>query len=141
MDDQVDSSIAPYRVVTVLSSALAALATLLAAIGLYGVLAHTVARRGREFGIRMALGARAADVGALVLGHVARLTAVGGAIGLILALGLSRIGQGLLFGVAGLDPVVAGGTTMVMLCVALLAAAVPIRRAAGVEPVAALRAE
>ena len=69
------------------------------------------------------------------------MTAIGGVIGLLLAFGLSRVGQGLLFGVTGLDPVVAGGTTMVMLCVALLAAAVPMRRAASVEPVAALRAE
>ena len=141
MDDQVDTSIAPYRVVTVLSSALAGLATLLAAIGLYGVLAHAVARRGREFSIRVALGARTVDVARLVFGYVARLTVVGGVIGLIVAVGLSRLGQGLLFGVAGLDAVVAGGAAIVMVCVALLAAAVPMRRATGVEPAAALRAE
>jgi predicted permease len=141
MDEQVDASHAPYRVVTALSGGLATLATLLAGIGLYGVLAYTVARRGREFGIRMALGARGADVGRLVFGDVARMTAVGGAIGLALAIGLSRLGQGLLFGVAGLDTAVAGGVSLVIVCVALLAAAVPVRRAASVEPAAALRAD
>jgi predicted permease len=141
MDDQVDASNAPYRVVTALSAALAGLATVLAGVGLYGMLAYSVARRAREFGIRMALGARAADVGRLVLGHVARVTAVGGVVGLVLAIGLSRLGQGLLFGVAGLDTVVAGGAALVIVCVALIAAAVPIRRAAGVEPAAALRAD
>jgi len=141
MDDQVDASIAPYRVVTALSIALAGLATLLAGIGLYAVLAYTVARRGREFGIRMALGARTVDIGRLVLGHVARLTAVGGVVGGILAIGLARIGQGLLFGVAGFDAVVAGGATTVIVSVALMAAAVPMRRATRVQPATALRAD
>jgi len=141
MDDQVDASIAPYRVVTMLSLALAGLATVLAGIGVYAVLAYTVARRGREFGIRMALGARTADVGRLVLGHVARMTAVGGAIGGILAIGLARLAQGLLFGVAGFDAVAAVGATAVIVFVALIAAVVPVRRATRVQPATALRAD
>jgi predicted permease len=141
MEDQINASASPYRVVTTLSTALASLATLLAGIGLYAVLAYGVAQRGREFGIRMALGARALDVGRLVLAHVARITTVGGIIGGILAIGLARLAQGILFGVTGLDGVVAGAATLVLILVALMAAAVPVRRAARIDPASVLRAE
>ena len=141
MEDRMNAGVSPYRVVTTLSTALAGLATLLAGIGLYAVLAYGVAQRSREFGIRMALGARAADVGRLVLAHVARITSIGGIIGGVLAIGLAQLAQDMLFGVTSPDGVVAGGAATVLVLVALIAAAVPVRRAARVDPASALRAE
>jgi putative ABC transport system permease protein len=104
-------------------------------------IARDTAQRNREFGIRMALGARAVDVGRLVLAHVARITSIGGIIGAVLAIGLARLAQGILFGVTGLDGVVAGGAATVLILVALMAAAGPVRRAARFDPASALRAE
>ena len=117
------------------------LATLLAAIGLYGVLAYTVAQRTREIGVRMALGADARRVRVMVLRQVAWMMLVGGVIGLAGAIGLGRAGQSLLYGLQGHDPVVLAISLVVLLLVALGAGYVPARRASQVDPVQALRYE
>lgn len=113
----------------------------LAAIGLYGVLAFTVARRTHEIGIRMAIGSSARDTVLLVLKEGMALAAVGGAIGFALSLALGRVLSGMLYRVSGADPVVFAIGPVVLGAVSLLACYVPARRAARVEPMIALRAE
>jgi predicted permease len=129
------------RMIGILSAAFAGLATLLAAVGLYGVMAYTVAQRTREIGVRMALGAGSRSIRALVLGQMARLGLVGGAIGLAAALGLGRAARSLLFGVEGHDPQVMALGVVVVGLVAVAAAYLPARRASSVDPIVALRAE
>jgi predicted permease len=127
------------RMIGTLAGAFAALATVLAAVGLYGVLAYTVAQRTREMGVRMALGAAAADVRRLVLGQVGRLVLVGGLVGLAAALGIGRAARSLLFGLAGHDPAVIAAAAALLAGVGFAAGYVPARRAARVEPTRALR--
>ena len=127
------------RAITLLSTAFAALATLLAAIGLYGVLAYAVAQRTRELGLRMALGADAARLRAMVLGQVGRMTLVGGALGLVAALGLARAARWMLYEVEGLPPAVVAAAVSALAAVALAAGLVPAHRAARVDPMEALR--
>ena len=141
MDDQIWDNVTLDRVLTTLSAWFAGLATLLAGIGLYALLAYTVTQRLREFGIRMALGAQPGDVGRLVLRHVSRIAVIGGVIGFVAALGLGRLAQTLLFGVQAHDPAVVGGAVVAVALVTLAAAAVPVRRAARVNPITALRAD
>ena len=133
----------PQRIAASVAGSLGTLALLLAAIGLYGVMAYAVTRRTREIGVRMALGADHATVIGMVLRQALRLTVFGGIVGLLLAggaaFGLSA--AGLLFGVSVIDPISFGGTMLVMVLVALLAAYVPARRAAQIDPLAALRTE
>jgi len=140
-DQQFDENTTPERIVMTLSTSLAALATLLAAIGLYAVLAYSVSQRSREIGIRMALGARGSDVRTMVLTQTSRIAVIASLVGVVLAIGLARVSQGLLFGVSELDARVQGGAALLMLAVALCAGALPARRAAAVDPVHALRAE
>jgi predicted permease len=141
MDDQIWDNTTRDRLLSTLSSSFALLATVLAAIGLYAVLAYGVAQRLREFGIRIALGARAGDVRWLVLGHVTRLTLIGGVIGAGLAVGLGQMGRAMLIGVDGYDVAVIGGAVLLVLCVAFVAGALPARRASAVNPIEALRAD
>ena len=141
MEEQIWENVTQQRVLATLSSWFAGLATVLAAIGLYAMLAYTVAQRLREFGIRLALGARATDVRRMVFAHVARMTVVGGAIGLAAAIGLGWLGRALLFEVEGHDPVIIGGVGAAVALVTLAAAAIPARRASRISPVLALRAE
>jgi len=141
MPDQVRNNVSPDRVVTTLSTSFAGLATLLAGIGLYAMLAYSVARRVREMGIRMALGARGVDVRRLIFAHVGRITVVGGTIGLAMAFGLGRLAQSMLFGITGSQPNIAGAAALIVVAVACVAGVVPARRAARVNPVEALRAE
>jgi hypothetical protein len=141
LPQQVRENVYLDRVVGTLSAAFAALATLLAAVGLYGVLAYTVAQRRREFGLRMALGADAGRVRALVVGQVGRLTAAGGAAGVLGALALGRAARSLLFGVGGADPASVAAAVAALAAVAFGAAYLPARRAARVEPMRALRAD
>ena len=141
MPDQVWNSVSPDRVVATLSTSFAGLATLLAGIGLYAMLAYSVARRVREMGIRIALGARGIDVQRLIFAHVGRITLVGGAIGLAMAFGFGRLAQSMLFGITGSQPNVVGAAALVVVAVACVAGVVPARRAARVNPVEALRAE
>jgi predicted permease len=141
MDDQIWNNTSGARTISTLAAAFAGLAIVLAAIGLYGVIAYTVAQRVHEIGIRMALGATARQVHGLVLGAAARMTVVGTAIGCAAAFGVARLGQAMFFGGDGMDPRVLAATVAAMAAVALGASAVPSRRAAAVNPVNALRAE
>jgi ABC-type antimicrobial peptide transport system permease subunit len=141
LDQTVRDSIVLDRLISTLSAVFAALATLLAAIGLYGVLAYTVAQRTREIGVRMALGAGGTRVKGMILRQVTRMLVVGAALGLGAALLLGRWIQSLLFGVEGADPFVMVTVVAVMAGVAMLAAYLPARRASGVDPMTALRYE
>ena len=116
------------------SGAFAGLAALLAALGLYGVLAHAVAQQRREIGIRMALGARSADVLSHVLGNGVRMIAVGLVLGLAGAFALTRLLQSLLFETSALDPLALGIACVLMMLAGLLAAWIPANRAAHVDP-------
>jgi putative ABC transport system permease protein len=124
-----------------LFSIFALLALLLAAIGLYGLIAYSVAQRTREFGIRYALGAQVRDVLRLVMGQGARLTAFGLALGLLGAAAVARLMETLLFRTTAYDPIVFGGVVLVLAIIGLLAALFPALRATRADPVAALRAE
>jgi putative ABC transport system permease protein len=139
--DQVDASIVPERMVVNVSTLFAALGALLAAIGIYGLLAYTVARRVNEIGIRMALGATARNVTALVLRDALSMVFAGLALGIPLSLAAHRLAAGLVAGInVDLAPVLAAGAG-VMIAVALVAAWLPARRAARVDPMEALRTE
>jgi putative ABC transport system permease protein len=124
-----------------LFSMFAVLALLLAAIGLYGLIAYSVTQRTREFGIRYALGAQVGDVLRLVLGQGARLTAIGLAIGLLGAAAVARLMETLLFRTKAYDPFVFASVVFVLAAIGLLAALLPALRATKADPVAALRAE
>jgi putative ABC transport system permease protein len=124
-----------------LMGAFAVLALVLAAVGIFGVLAFSVGQRAREFGIRLALGARTNDVLRLVLGGALKMTGAGVAIGLIAAALLTRFLGSLLFAVEPIDPVTFGGTAAVLATAALLACALPAWRATRVDPAVTLRRE
>jgi predicted permease len=141
MPQQVRENVFIDRFISVLSAAFASLATLLAAVGLYGVLAYTVSQRTREIGLRMALGAAPARVRAMVLRQVGWMTLVGGVIGLAGAIGLARVAQSLLFGMKGSDPAVLAGSAIALTLVALGAGFIPAHRASQVDPMSALRYE
>ncbi len=141
MTEVIGSSIAQPRFRTTLLSLFGAAALLLAAIGIYGVLAYTVAQQTREIGIRMALGANPSRVLRLVLGRGLRLAGIGTAIGVFAALMLTQLLKSLLFGVSATDPVTFGAVAGLLLAVALLACYVPARRAMRVDPMVALRYE
>jgi putative ABC transport system permease protein len=117
----------------------AACASLLAAIGIYGVVSFWVSQRTRELGIRAALGARQADIMRLVIRQAVVLVGVGIAVGLLAALGLTRVMASLLFGVGATDAVTYALLAVLLGIVALVASYVPARRAAGVPPIVALR--
>ena len=129
------------RLIGTLSAAFATLATLLAAVGLYGVLAYTVAQRTREIGVRMALGARSHNVRAMVLKQVSQMTAIGGIIGVVGAYFIGRFAQSLLFGLDGSDPFVMVGVASLLAIVAFSAGYLPARKASRINPVQALRYE
>ena len=117
------------------------LGLLLAAVGIYGVMAYSVSQRKRELGIRVALGADRSSVLRLVLREGMRLALIGTAIGLAGALGASRLVAGLLYNASPLDPVAFVGVPLTLLAVAALAVYLPARRAAGVDPIGALKSE
>ena len=141
MDEQFDENTTSERIAMTMATALALLATLLAAIGLYAVLAYSVSQRVREIGIRMALGARGRDVRLMVLAQSFRIAIVATVVGVAIAVGLGRLGEAMLFGVTALDARAQGGAAALMLAIALIAGVLPARRAAAVDPVDALRAE
>jgi ABC-type antimicrobial peptide transport system permease subunit len=124
-----------------LATAFGALGTLLAAIGLYGVIAFSVARRTREIGLRMALGADAARVRRMVLKQVAVLIAIGGVIGIGVAVLLGHFAESLLYQLKGYDPAVLSVTAVLLTVVALAAGYIPAYRASRVHPMQALRYE
>jgi putative ABC transport system permease protein len=141
MDELLDDSVADSRFNTALLSLFAAVALLLAAIGIYGVLAYTVAQRTSEIGIRMALGAQRSSVLRLVVGDGLTLTLVGIAIGAAVALVATRSLDRLVFGVSTSDPGVFAFVALTLSAVAAVAAAVPALRASRVDPIEALRSE
>jgi putative ABC transport system permease protein len=134
-------SLAERRVLMLLLSVFAGLALLLAAIGIYGVIAYSVSQRTREIGLRMALGARPRDALRLVIGEGMALTGAGIALGLAAALALTRWMKSLLFSVEPTDPTTYAGVALLLALVALLACVIPARRAARVDPMTALRQE
>ena len=141
MSDQFDNNIAQERMLTTLCGFFGALAVLLAGIGLYGVMAHAVARRVREIGIRMALGARAGEVRWLILRETAILVAVGAAIGLPAAFATTRLLESYLYGLTPQDPLAIAGSVVLLLAITALAGYIPARRATHVDPMVALRYE
>ena len=141
LPQQVRENVFQDRMISTLSAASAVLATLLAAIGLYGVLAFTVAQRTRELGVRMALGADGRRVRSMVLRQVAGMVLVGGALGLAAAFGLGRAASSLLYGLEGHDPLVMSLATVILAAVAMGAGYIPAHRASRVDPVQALKHE
>jgi ABC-type antimicrobial peptide transport system permease subunit len=131
----------PQRVAALVTAVLGFVGLLLAAVGLYGIVAYLVGQRTREIGVRLALGANRGDVLRLVVGEGMRPVAVGMAIGLLLALGATRLLESYLFGVSPLDAVTFVGGAAMLAAVALTASYLPARRAAMTDPVRALRAE
>ena len=141
LPQQVKDNVYFDRMISTLSAAFAALATLLAAIGLYGVLAYAVVQRTKEIGVRMALGADARAILRMVLGQVALMTLVGAAIGAAAAYGVGRGAASLLYQMKGQDPLVMAGAAVLLALVALAAGCLPALRAARVDPMQALRYE
>jgi putative ABC transport system permease protein len=139
MERIVGESLAPQQATATLTGLLAVVAVLLASIGLYGVLAYAVIQRTREIGLRMALGAQPRDVLRLVMRQGVALTSIGVVIGVASAAGLTRLLDRLLFGVQPTDALTFSAVSLGMLAVALVAAYLPARRAAHVDPMEALR--
>jgi predicted permease len=137
----IDDSIVAERIVAELATLLGVLALLLAAIGLYGVMSYSVARRTGEIGIRIALGASQRSVAMMILREIVVLVVIGSAVGSAGALGLGHFVESLMFGLAPRDPVTLIAAIAVLLLVALVAGYLPARRAARIDPVVALRSE
>ncbi len=141
MPQEARESVFLDRMIGTLSAAFAALATLLAAVGLYGVLAFSVAQRTREIGVRIALGADIWRVRGLVLRQVGLMTLVGGTIGIAAALGLARVARSLLYELKGHDPMVLSLAALLLTAVALGSGYIPAVRASRIDPMQALRYE
>jgi putative ABC transport system permease protein len=141
MDGLLSDSVSPRRFSAVLIGIFAALALLLAAVGIYGVMGYTVSQRTQEIGVRMALGAQLASVQRMILGQTLRLTLLGVGIGLVGAFVVARLLTSLLFGVGMYDPVTFLGVAALLIAVALAASYIPARRAMRVDPIVALRYE
>ena len=141
METQVRENVSQDRIISTLSLAFAVLATVLAAIGLYGVLAYTVTQRTREFGLRMALGADGGRVRAMVMMQVVKMAIIGGVIGMALAIGIGRMAKSLLFEMEGYDPIVLAAAIFALAVVTLGAGFIPALRASKTDPMNALRYE
>jgi ABC-type antimicrobial peptide transport system permease subunit len=141
MDDVLAASVSEPRFTALLLGVFAAVALVLAVVGIYGVIAYSVSRRSHEIGIRMALGARRSQVLALILQQGVALSAIGLLLGIALALGVTRLMAGLLYGVGTTDMASFTLVPAGLMLTALLASYIPARRAARVDPVAALRME
>jgi predicted permease len=141
MTRQINENVFLDRFISVLSAAFAILATLLAAVGLYGVLAYTISQRTREIGLRMALGAEPSRVRGMVLRQVSWMALIGGTIGLIAAAGVGHAAQSLLFELQGYDPYVLVASAVALTLVALGAGFLPAQRASKIDPMRALRYE
>jgi putative ABC transport system permease protein len=139
MDEIVSNSTADRRFQALLLGAFAVLALVLAAVGIYGVMAYGVAQRTHELAIRIALGAQHIDVFRLIVGQGMRLAVAGVAIGLAGAFALTRFLRTLLFEIEPTDPITFGGVSILLALVALLACYVPARHASRVDPIAGLR--
>ena len=141
LDEVKANSLNQRRFSMLLLGIFAAVALVLAAVGIYGVMAYSVSQRTREIGVRMALGAQPSDVVRMVLGHGTLLAVMGVALGLAAGVGLSRFLATMLFEVSEKDPLVFAGVAVLLAAIALAACAVPARRAAAVDPLVALRYE
>jgi putative ABC transport system permease protein len=141
MRQLISNSVAPRRFTLALLSGFAAIALLMASIGIYGVMSYTVSQRTQEIGVRVALGAQTGDVLKLVVGQGMRLVLAGTSVGLMGAVALTRLMAGMLFGVNATDPLSFGTISLLLISVALLACYIPARRAAKVDPIVALRYE
>jgi ABC-type antimicrobial peptide transport system permease subunit len=138
---QVETEFRPWRVGAGLFIALGGLALVVATIGVYSVLAYSLSQRTREMGVRIALGASAADVHRLVLLDGLRTVMIGGVVGIVLSLALGRLIASLLYGVSARDPVTMVASVLVLLVAGALAGLLPAWRASRVDPVVALRSE
>jgi ABC-type antimicrobial peptide transport system permease subunit len=141
MDDVLHASLQIQRFVMTLLSIFAALALVLASVGVYGLMSYVVAQRTHEIGVRMAIGARSADVMRLVIGRAMLLAVIGVVLGLIGARLLTHLLSSQLFGVQATDLVTFAGVSGVLVLVALAASYLPARRATRVDPMIALRSE
>jgi predicted permease len=141
MEARMSDSLFADRLLATLSTAFAVLATLLAAVGLYGVMSYAVARRRKEIGVRMALGADAATVQRMVLGEISVMAVIGIVIGLAAAIGLGQLVRTALFGMSPLDPMALAGATVLLSVVIFFAGWMPARKASRIEPLRALRTE
>ena len=141
MHDIVARSVATQRMAMILLSVFSALALVLSAIGIYGVISYLAGQRTHEIGVRVALGASSRDVLRMVLGQGMRITLIGVGIGVAGALGLTRLIAKLIYGVGAMDPVTFAGVALLLSCVALFACYIPARRAMRVDPVISLRYE
>ena len=141
MNDRVRETWGAQRLLSFLFSIFAGLALVLATIGLYGLLAYTMLKRVRELGIRLALGARPAQIRTVILSHGMQLLLIGSMIGLVAALALSRVLQGVLFEIKGIDPRIYIGAVAILFSATFLASWIPARRASRVDPIIALRTE
>jgi predicted permease len=141
MDEQIDNNVSSERMIALLATSFASLALLMTGVGLYGVLAYATVQRTKEIGIRMALGAQRLAVVRLVLTDMTKVALAGIAVAIPLAVVLARWMRSQLFGVQPFDPVTMAGCFAMTVVVVLLAAALPARRAASVEPTKALRTE
>jgi ABC-type antimicrobial peptide transport system permease subunit len=141
LETLVYGSMTQQRFAMFVLGAFAALALLLASIGMYGVISYSTMQRTQEIGIRMALGAQRGNVLAMVLGHGSRLAGLGIAIGLIAALAMGHTMASFLYGVRPTDPLTLAGVSLLLLAVALVACCIPARRAMRTDPVIALRYE
>jgi ABC-type antimicrobial peptide transport system permease subunit len=141
MTDRVRETWGSHRLLSFLFSVFAGLALTLATIGLYGLLAYTTHKRVREIGIRLALGARPAQIRALVLSQGLKLLLIGSVFGLVATVALSRALQSVLFEVSGIDPRIYFGVGALLFAATFFASWIPARRASRIDPIVALRTE
>jgi ABC-type antimicrobial peptide transport system permease subunit len=141
MNEVVANSFAARRFSMILLGLFAALALMLACVGIYGVISYLVGQRANEIGVRMALGAQPSDVLRLILGEGARMAVIGIVLGIVAALGLTRFITHQLFSVSAHDPLTFASVALLLVIVALTASYVPARRSMKMDPIVALRCE